>query len=860
MTCPYLGLVPLSQDEQPFFAGREKEITVVISSLYASSLTVLYGESGVGKTSLIRAGLLPALEQPEHRVAAILFREWQPPEFDVNLRVATLKSLLATINRLRKQGDPSSPPLDWGAFLETFCQGLNLNDPKINLRSVDDLYALPLDRFIKECCAAFYGRLFFVFDQFEDYIYYHPLKEKGDHFDGELARAINDRNVPASFLISLREDGLGKLNRLHSRVPDLLANVTKLEHLDESGAIQAINKPLCVFNEREGFKVELAPELVTTLLEQADADRLELDEPFESKSNEIQRSDIGIRYKALALQAVLMRLWKVKVEPALFELRKNGETILISRDDLTQSAQGKGKREDEVRFVVRTYFDQQLLPLDDNIRENATEILPHMVRPGSQKKARSINALANESGIPEDRVRATLESLKEKPVELVREIAGAGKLLYELQHDVMAFAVQDWCIRQRQIIRDKHLQQEFADRQAQQELKFKRRRIRLFWYTLIGTAFVSLVVVMWLSWLKKAQETASAKADYLEGEIAIALNSSGAGEYNPVGGLLIGIDTVASFRESHTPIQEKALMSLRLGTLQVGHSPSEAQDKRSLVWRQIPAMESPDQKYLLAIEPGNQIIIFRYDDSKWKSKSYKLTGMPPFEIACSRLSKGWDRIGLRSSDGLVQLWDFSKVEPESSQSSGNLATDLGFSSQIPPQFTKKISDPIDYESLVKNWMLDALSAVTRPYREEDGSRPPKLDAPLMSQKFAEASELALRGKDAEARSVLSGELKRLGFEIEESKISEVLAASFMHRANEAQENADDCFRVAQRLVPSLENDIKVQRELVRGNKLRDEKKIEEAADAYRKAKALDPTLNLNPEEEAKKGGPSVPGA
>ena len=306
MLCPYKGLLPFSKEDQEFFAGRGKEIDRVISSLYATSLTILYGESGVGKTSLIVAGVIPELEKNEHRVAAILFREWQPPDFQLNLRKKILKSLLETINRLRSQSDSSSIPLEFDAFVEAFRQGLNLKTPVregLNLKTTDDLYALPLDDFIKECCAAFYGRLFFVFDQFEEYIYYQPLKNKGDHFDAELARAINDRNVPAGFLISLREDGLGKLDRLRGRIPDLLGNLIKLEHLDKAGAKEAIEEPLRVFNQSDGIKVELAPELVSMLLKQADADRIELDEPGEGSAQEILLSDGGVRYKALALQA-----------------------------------------------------------------------------------------------------------------------------------------------------------------------------------------------------------------------------------------------------------------------------------------------------------------------------------------------------------------------------------------------------------------------------------------------------------------------------------------------------------------------------------------------------------------------------
>jgi Cdc6-like AAA superfamily ATPase len=54
---PYRGLTPYSEQDAPLFFGREEECEVVIDNLMASRMTLLYGASGVGKTSLLRAGV-----------------------------------------------------------------------------------------------------------------------------------------------------------------------------------------------------------------------------------------------------------------------------------------------------------------------------------------------------------------------------------------------------------------------------------------------------------------------------------------------------------------------------------------------------------------------------------------------------------------------------------------------------------------------------------------------------------------------------------------------------------------------------------------------------------------------------------
>ncbi|HVP75977.1 MAG TPA: hypothetical protein VMS63_08145 [Gaiellaceae bacterium] len=56
---PYKGLAPFEDSEQDalLFFGREREREVVVANMLASRLTVLYGESGVGKSSLLAAGV-----------------------------------------------------------------------------------------------------------------------------------------------------------------------------------------------------------------------------------------------------------------------------------------------------------------------------------------------------------------------------------------------------------------------------------------------------------------------------------------------------------------------------------------------------------------------------------------------------------------------------------------------------------------------------------------------------------------------------------------------------------------------------------------------------------------------------------
>ena len=59
---PYPGLRPFEATEADLFFGREEHVDALLERLSASHFVAVVGESGAGKSSLVRAGLLPALE------------------------------------------------------------------------------------------------------------------------------------------------------------------------------------------------------------------------------------------------------------------------------------------------------------------------------------------------------------------------------------------------------------------------------------------------------------------------------------------------------------------------------------------------------------------------------------------------------------------------------------------------------------------------------------------------------------------------------------------------------------------------------------------------------------------------------
>ena len=59
----YPGLKPFSAEEKHIFFGREQDIDQLSKLIRIESPIVLYGKSGLGKSSLLSAGVIPQLEK-----------------------------------------------------------------------------------------------------------------------------------------------------------------------------------------------------------------------------------------------------------------------------------------------------------------------------------------------------------------------------------------------------------------------------------------------------------------------------------------------------------------------------------------------------------------------------------------------------------------------------------------------------------------------------------------------------------------------------------------------------------------------------------------------------------------------------
>ena len=313
---PFKGLAPFQDTDldAQLFCGRDREREVIVANLLASRLTVLYGASGVGKTSLLRAAVTPALRRiPD--TAVVFYSSWA--------------------------GDP---------------RGLG--------EAIDSAVGIESSGSLTERLAgasqAVGGDVYIILDQFEEYFLYHER----DEFADELAAAIREPSLRANFLLGLREDALAKLDAFKGRIPNLFANYLRLDHLDRQGGRAAILGPIERYNELTGETAEVEPGLVEAVLDQVAAGEVDVGR---AGRGGVQKDED--RIEAPYLQLVLERLWQVERERGssvlrLATLRDLGGAESIVRAHLERAL---GSLEPTEQDVAATMFDHLVTPSGSKI-------------------------------------------------------------------------------------------------------------------------------------------------------------------------------------------------------------------------------------------------------------------------------------------------------------------------------------------------------------------------------------------------------------------------------------------------------------------------------------------------------------
>lgn len=384
---PFKGLSSFgdSEHDRRFFFGRARESELVAANLMASRLTVLYGPSGVGKSSLLRAGvarrlqsLVPAADGAEDAGAEVVIVD-------------------------RWRDDPV-------AAVAAGAQA------RLDVSLADGL---------AERTLMTGSELYLVLDQMEEYVLYHG--RDGGPLADELEELLTRPDLPVHVLLGVRDDSLADLDAFKRRLPALFGNLLRLDHLTRAAARSAIEGPLHAYAELGGPEVTAEDELVEAVLDQVTAGRIE---PILTGRGLVDEGEPARRVEAPYLQLVLERLWEVERE-------QGSQTLRVTTLEQLGGAEQ----------IVEEHLERALGGLNDEQRDLAARLFDHLVTPSGTKIAHAVDDLARYARVEPERLEPVLGTLD--AARILRRVPGrsGGPPRHEIFHDVLAPAVLAWRTR-----------------------------------------------------------------------------------------------------------------------------------------------------------------------------------------------------------------------------------------------------------------------------------------------------------------------------------------------------------------------------------------------------------------------------
>jgi hypothetical protein len=298
---------------------------------------------------------------------------------------------------------------------------------------------------------------------------YHEKEDGEGTLAHDLPRALAQPNLRASFLISIREDALAKLDRFKGRIPTLFDNYLRVQHLDQQGARDAIAGPIDKYNELvepdPPYRVETA--LTDTLLQELETGRVFVGIVGVGVSDaNVPEGEAEKRIETPFLQLVMTRLWKE-------ERRTGSRTLRLS----TLERLGHSET------VVKTHLDGTMKLLPRYARYVAARTFHHLVTPSGTKIAHTAADLAAYVGLATSDVEPVLDALADSEYRILRRVNTAqgddAPTRFEIFHDVLAPAILDW--------RARYLR-------AREALQFVRRTATIFFNLAIGLGWIIFAI------------------------------------------------------------------------------------------------------------------------------------------------------------------------------------------------------------------------------------------------------------------------------------------------------------------------------------------------------------------------------
>ena len=233
---PYAGLSSFQESDAGKFFGRNREIAAMVTRIRDRPMMAVVGSSGVGKSSFVRAGLVPALKRSGENWETLVIRPGRKP----------LEALASII----------SPMVATAANLA--------DDLEEQKKLVETLRREPghLGHVLRGRARRDGRRILLFIDQFEELYTLVTDPAERAAFTACLSAVADDATSPLRVVLSIRSDFLDRVAEDQTFVTEITQGLFFLGAPSRDGLRDAIENPA----EMAGFKFEL-PAIVDDMLD-----------------------------------------------------------------------------------------------------------------------------------------------------------------------------------------------------------------------------------------------------------------------------------------------------------------------------------------------------------------------------------------------------------------------------------------------------------------------------------------------------------------------------------------------------------------------------------------------------------------
>jgi len=453
---PYPGLFSFREKDRDYFFGRQREINGLTDLIKQNVLTVVFGKSGVGKTSLLRAGLIHGFRNSFYLPVYLRLNFGDTQKHPIAQAKGDIESKI-------KELDPDARPLDDLTLWEYFYQVKILKG-----------FVIPL----------------LIFDQFEEVFTVGKgapgsvnefIIEIADLIENRVPLTVqekfkkNDQPVPYStgepklrVVFSLREDYLPQLETLYRYIPSVRFSRYRVSQIKGKDAVDAVLKP-----GREIISdPDVGIEIIKKIPGAKDADY----KPFEKRSDSWENK---------------------KIEPFLLSLlcyQVNQKRLDKDEEEIT----GELVKDVYTEDIIKDYYEKNINRFRPDVK---IAIEDRLLTGDGYRKLEAVDSLKTGYGV----TGKDIEELVDR--RIIRKETRIDIDYIELIHDVLAPILKDNRDKRRHEEKRKEelkkaenrrkTELKEAEERRKRDLEERKRAFKRIIFTIVSIAAIVFVILLW---------------------------------------------------------------------------------------------------------------------------------------------------------------------------------------------------------------------------------------------------------------------------------------------------------------------------------------------------------------------------